>query len=70
MNDSTKENTTLAEHVHPNAYSDGITLRDYFAAKAMAGIMAIPDHWYQNNPEDIAEAAYIVADAMMDAREP
>jgi hypothetical protein len=36
----------------------------------MAGIMAIPDHWYQNNPEDIAEAAYIAADAMMDARQP
>jgi hypothetical protein len=48
---------------------NGMTLRDYFAAKAMAGIMAIPDHWYQNNPEDIAEEAYVMADAMLKARE-
>lgn len=47
----------------------GMTMRDYFAAKAMAGIMAIPDHWYQNNPEDIAETAYVLADAMLKARE-
>jgi hypothetical protein len=44
----------------------GMTLRDYFAAKAMQGILADP-----NTPEimDIAGAAYEVADAMLKARE-
>lgn len=46
-----------------------MTPRDYFAAKAMAAITAIPDHWYQNNVEEIAEAAYALADAMLRARE-
>ena len=44
---------------------NGMTLRDYFAAKAMQAIMANP-HW---TPEGIAEAAYKQADAMMKARE-
>ena len=44
----------------------GMTLRDYFAAKAMQGMLADP-----STPEimDIAGAAYEVADAMMKARE-
>jgi hypothetical protein len=44
----------------------GMTLRDYFAAKAMQGILADP-----TTPEimDIANAAYEVADAMLKARE-
>jgi hypothetical protein len=43
---------------------EGMTLRDYFAAKAMQGLMdaAMP------MPE-IAEAAYDMADAMLKARE-
>jgi hypothetical protein len=46
--------------------SRGMTLRDYFAAKAMQGMLADP-----STPEimDIAGAAYEVADAMMKARE-
>ena len=46
----------------------GMTLRDYFAAKAMAGIMAIPNHWYQHDAEYIAEEVYELADAMLKAR--
>lgn len=44
----------------------GMTLRDYFAAKAMQGMLADP-----STPEimDIAGAAYEVADAMLAARE-
>jgi DNA-directed RNA polymerase alpha subunit len=43
-----------------------MTLRDYFAAKAMQGMLADP-----NTPEimDIAGAAYEVADAMLKARD-
>ena len=44
----------------------GMTLRDYFAAKAMQGMLADP-----STPEimDIAGAAYEVADAMLKARQ-
>jgi hypothetical protein len=45
------------------ADSEGMTLRDYFAAKAMQGLMdaAMP------MPE-IAQAAYQMADDMLEAR--
>ena len=51
----------------PNRDPDwcGMTLRDYFAAKAMQTIAANP-HWTE---EGIAEAAYKQADAMLKARE-
>jgi hypothetical protein len=44
---------------------EGMTLRDYFAAKVMQGLLA------NNNidAQQIAEAAFIVADAMLKARE-
>lgn len=44
----------------------GMTLRDYFAAKALQGMMVdvqIPNYVY------IAETAYEMADAMLKARE-
>ncbi len=48
---------------------DGMTLRDYFAAKAMQGILAgtlNPDAvWSQY---EVAETAYNMADAMLKAR--
>jgi hypothetical protein len=42
----------------------GMTLRDYFAAKAMQGIL-----FEGLDPEDTAKHAYAMADAMMKARE-
>ncbi len=47
-----------------NLQNDGMTLRDYFAAKAMQGLMdaAMP------MPE-IADAAYAMADDMLKARQ-
>jgi len=45
---------------------EGMTLRDYFAAKAMQGILADSD---VDLPEDIlSQSAYRVADAMLKAR--
>jgi hypothetical protein len=44
----------------------GMTLRDYFAAKAMQGIVANPD--LDAYPEDYAKKAYQYADAMLKAR--
>jgi len=45
----------------------GMTLRDYFAAKAMQGIMSDSDMTI--GPAKIAEWAYQQADAMLKARE-
>jgi hypothetical protein len=43
----------------------GMTLRDYFAAKAMQGLLA------NNNigAQQLAQAAYVVADAMLEVRD-
>ena len=48
-----------------NLKNDGMTLRDYFAAKAMQGMMHDVDH---PAGEVIAGWAYEVADAMLEAR--
>ena len=49
---------------------DGMTLRDYFAAKAMQGELASqsPENEY-TNMEALAVLSYRVADAMLKARE-
>jgi hypothetical protein len=51
----------------------GMTLRDYFAAKAMSAVISNP--WYANDEKaydeispHLAEDAYTIADAMMEAR--
>ena len=49
-------------------YSLGMTLRDYFAAKALQGICANQDNRAYKNPETFAVAAYTLADAMLVAR--
>jgi hypothetical protein len=49
---------------------NGMTLRDYFAAKAMQGMNARDSHDSgQARPEQRAKLAYIEADAMLKARE-
>ena len=52
-------------HYHSH---EGMTLRDYFAAKAMAGYCAVESSW-DNPPEEVARCAYRTADAMLKARE-
>jgi hypothetical protein len=47
----------------------GMTLRDYFAAKALQGICANPNCHAAAGEDKFAEAAYEVADAMLKARE-
>lgn len=46
----------------------GMSLRDYFAAKAMQGICAHADTWGLATSPKIAHAAYELADAMLFAR--
>ena len=55
----------------PSEY-DGMTLRDYFAAKAMLGLFS-SGHFkgsvFSQNTVEVAKVAYIMADAMLAARE-
>jgi len=64
--------TVLAEDGTPNEAAsithEGMTLRDYFAAKAMQGICAHPDSWGLGD-EGICKRSYEMADAMLKARE-
>lgn len=50
----------------------GMTLRDYFAAKALQGLLADPNSFDVKEDEDAAdiyaEHAYAFADAMLEAR--
>jgi hypothetical protein len=50
----------LADNEH------GLTMRDYFAAKAMEGLIAARA---KDNVDAFAQGAYKMADAMMKARE-
>jgi hypothetical protein len=50
------------------AKSQGMTLRDYFAAKAMTGLLTAEIVGEYSN-EHVAEIAYRIADAMLKARE-
>ena len=47
----------------------GMTLRDYFAAKAMQGYLSDSEWLGEVSPQGTAEAAYRVADAMLKARD-
>lgn len=46
----------------------GMTLRDYFAAKAMQGLIASPHMPDAFNVQPVADKAYMMADAMLKAR--
>jgi hypothetical protein len=50
----------------PDQYKDGMTLRDYFAAKAMAVLMGSA---YNIPHAEVASRAYWFAEQMMKARE-
>ena len=46
----------------------GMTLRDYFAAKAMQGFAADPQAAWKDGADGMARCAYAWADAMLKAR--
>lgn len=48
-------------------WEDGMELRDYFAAKAMQGLISDPN--CRGDKDTFAKIAYEMADAMMKARE-
>ena len=58
-------------------YSNGISIRDYFAAKAMQSIVSAPKEMAalidvlgaKTDYDKVSETAYVIADAMLRARE-
>ena len=55
---------------HGNSSQTGMSLRDYFAAKALQGLLAFPGMEYADAPPEVAARdAYAMADAMLAARE-
>jgi len=61
----------------PEMTGFGMTLRDYFAAKAMQGLLSVPGEYSADADtsapmatwDDFAAGAYKLADAMLKARE-
>lgn len=43
----------------------GMTLRDYFAAKAMQGMLAACSGWSEGQQERLAKCSYAMADEML-----
>jgi len=64
------QNSSTGETVTFQWSHTGVTLRDYFAAKAMQGFCANPDGILTTSTyEKIAEMSYVQADVMLAARE-
>jgi hypothetical protein len=60
----------VENHAKANQYgSSGMTLRDYFAAKAMQGLIAGANPEHSINLHGASDWAYNMADAMLKARE-
>ena len=55
----------MAFPVPPECQCGGMTLRDYFAAAALTGLLA--GNW-QAYPDDVSAWAYSAADAMVERR--
>lgn len=60
--------TTREDNYDAKYSSPGMTLRDYFAAKAMQAMLSNQE-WNHWSTEQHAEHAYGVADVMLKARE-
>ena len=58
---------TTIDNYYEGDETAGMELRDYFAAKALHGLLAAEQVGEYNN-EHVAEISYVIADAMMEAR--
>ena len=58
-------------YTQENEKFNGMTLRDYFAAKAMQPFLdtLVKQGWRSDDLQTVAETCYRAADAMMKARE-
>jgi hypothetical protein len=66
LEEYTKFNEATGQYEDYYAPHGGMTLRDYFAAKAMQSRLLITGDW---GFERIANDSYLIADAMLKARE-
>ena len=67
MNNSAFPTAQYADGVRPSGFDNGMTLRDYFAAKVLQAFESRKD--LDVVPIiDIAKRSYAIADAMMKAR--
>ena len=53
----------------PTEFTSGMTLRDYFAGQALAGTLCARPTGSVSKPDQDANWAYLLADAMLKARE-
>lgn len=67
MSENTEPAFPVFDSEHYPQYR-GMTLLDYFAAKAMAAMLSIKEVHYEKSESDIATWAYQQADAMIKAR--
>jgi len=70
MNTPAFPTNQYANGISPSGFDTGMTLRDYFAAKAMQPFLdqlgcRADQKWF----DEVAEGAYKMADAMIKARE-
>lgn len=63
----TPDMTTQAFPREYGVQEEGMSLRDYFAAKALQGMLAENGGGALHN-DDLAKFAYAIADSMMEAR--
>ena len=61
-----EETATYDEKIIGRTYHPGMSLRDYFAGKALTGLSS----YKTITSEEMAKLAYTIADAMLKAREP
>ena len=67
MNDTPNPPAFPAPDFARSSTHEGMSLRDYFAAKAMQGMFSNPD--YTGPINDVVTAAYQASDAMLKARD-
>ena len=58
-----------AKYEDETVLNEGMTLRDYFAAKAMQGMLSACTGWSEAGIERLAKCSYMTADQMLKARE-
>ena len=71
VSDTTNTSASTVRNGKPKAIPSvaELDMRDYFAARALQGLMANKSNPLHFNPEDDAAYVYRIADAMLKARE-
>lgn len=58
-----------AKYEDETVLNEGMTLRDYFAARAMQGMLSACTGWSEAGIERLAKCSYMTADQMLKERE-